>query len=126
MSDNEMKWRDLALQFDGHRMQAIGFLKMILAELPGDQFKEARDFLNAGPLSGEEVLHQRLAALRRSDWISWDGNIDPTTEPVAGKVTVRFRDGQEDTDNASVYYWGHMGDHADIIGYKISGGEADE
>jgi len=61
--DTEMKWRDLALQFDGHRMQAISFLKMILSELPNDQYASARDFIKSGPLSGEEVLRNRIAAL---------------------------------------------------------------
>ncbi|WP_158686373.1 ead/Ea22-like family protein [Cronobacter sakazakii] len=61
--DSEMKWRDLALQFDGHRMQAICFLKQILKETPETEFSSAREFLKAGPLSGEEVLRNRIAAL---------------------------------------------------------------
>lgn len=129
MNNNEMKWRDLALQFDGHRMQAIGFLKIILAELPDDQFQSARDFLNAGPLSGEEVLQERLLAMSKDGWINWDGNIDPTCEPVRGRVKVRFRDGEEDTGNASSYYWAHDTDdayHADIVAYSIVKGESDE
>lgn len=56
----EMKWRDLALQFDGHRMQALCFLKQILKELPETEFPEAREFLSAGPIPGEEILRQRL------------------------------------------------------------------
>lgn len=59
-TSTEMKWRDLALQFDGHRMQALCFLKQILIELPETEFTEAREFLKSGPLSGEEVLRQRL------------------------------------------------------------------
>ncbi len=61
--DSEIKWRELALQFDGHRMQAICFLKQILKELPEAEFSSARDFLKSGPLSGEEVLRNRIAAL---------------------------------------------------------------
>ena len=61
--DSEIKWRELALQFDGHRMQAICFLKQILNELPEAEFSSARDFLKAGPLPGEEVLRNRIAAL---------------------------------------------------------------
>lgn len=61
--DSEIKWRELALQFDGHRMQAICFLKQILNELPEAEFSSARDFLKSGPLSGEEVLRNRIAAL---------------------------------------------------------------
>ncbi|ELY6235792.1 hypothetical protein SNQ31_000573 [Cronobacter sakazakii] len=61
--DSEIKWRELALQFDGHRMQAICFLKQILNELPEAEFSSAREFLKAGPLSGEEVLRNRIADL---------------------------------------------------------------
>lgn len=56
----EMRWRDLALQFDGHRMQALCFLKQILKELPETEFPEARQFLKEGPIPGEEILRQRL------------------------------------------------------------------
>ncbi|MDI6405001.1 DUF551 domain-containing protein [Cronobacter malonaticus] len=63
VDDSEIKWRELALQFDGHRMQAICFLKQILKELPEAEFSSAREFLKAGPLPGEEVLRNRIAAL---------------------------------------------------------------
>lgn len=56
----DMKWRDLALQFDGHRMQALSFLKHILGSLPETEFPEARQFLKDGPIPGEEILRQRL------------------------------------------------------------------
>lgn len=56
----DMKWRDLALQFDGHRMQALCFLKQILGTLPETEFPEARQFLKDGPIPGEEILRQRL------------------------------------------------------------------
>lgn len=59
----ELKWRDLALQFDGHRIQALCFLKQILSELPETEFTEAREFLKAGPIPGEEILRQRLAEM---------------------------------------------------------------
>lgn len=65
----EMKWRDLALQFDGHRLQAIWFLKQVLSELPEDQFPDARKFLNEGPLPGEEILRQRILAMSMSKGI---------------------------------------------------------
>lgn len=55
-------WRGLALQFDNHRMQALGHLKVVVN--PGavfDAYKAARAFLNAPPLDGEEVLAQQLA-----------------------------------------------------------------
>ena len=57
------EWRRLALQFDGHRMQAICFLKQILKELPASEFSSAREFLKSGPLPGEEVLRNRIAEI---------------------------------------------------------------
>lgn len=62
----ELKWRGLALQFDGHRMQAICFLKQILDTLPETEFLEAREFLKADPIPGEEVLRQRLTDMVES------------------------------------------------------------
>lgn len=56
----EMKWRDLALQFDGHRMQALGFLKQILQESPETKFIDARNFMKSGPIPAEEILEQRI------------------------------------------------------------------
>ncbi|HJV75397.1 MAG TPA: hypothetical protein VJ654_14315 [Noviherbaspirillum sp.] len=55
-------WRRLALQFDEHRMQAIGHLQAMLRD-PQKHALEATKFLAAGPLSGEEVLAQRIAAI---------------------------------------------------------------
>lgn len=62
-SKSELKWRELALQFDGHRMQALCFLKQILKQLPETEFTEAREFLKEGPIPGEEILRQRLTAM---------------------------------------------------------------
>ena len=57
-------WRRLALQFDGHRMQALWHLKRILhADSSVDEYKAAEQFLAAPPLDGEAVLAQRIAAL---------------------------------------------------------------
>lgn len=55
-----MKWRDLALQFDGHRMQALSFLKQILNALPDTEFPEVREFMKSGPIAGEKILRQRI------------------------------------------------------------------
>jgi hypothetical protein len=60
--DDDSDWRRLALQFDGHRMQAIWHLKAMLSD-PQAHAAEASKFLAAGPLSGEEVLAQRIAAI---------------------------------------------------------------
>ena len=56
------EWRRLALQFDGHRMQALGHLKSILHDPEIDR-TAAIAFVSGPPLSGEEVLAQRIAAL---------------------------------------------------------------
>ena len=57
-------WRKLALQFDNHRMQAIGHLKAVTNPAACfDKYKAAKAFLSAPPLGGEEVLAQRIAAL---------------------------------------------------------------
>lgn len=52
----QMDWRRLALQFDGHRMQAMSMLKMVAT----GQFdiEEVRQFIAAAPVSGNEHLRQ--------------------------------------------------------------------
>jgi hypothetical protein len=55
-------WRRLALQFDGHRLQALGHLRALLSD-PAKHAPLANAFLNAPPLSGDEVLAARIAAL---------------------------------------------------------------
>ncbi|MGN6537591.1 MAG: hypothetical protein ACTHKQ_17915 [Mesorhizobium sp.] len=59
--DTESQWRDLALQFDGHRIQAMCLLRAIAADKAGKAEIEA--FLSAPPLSGEQVLADRIAAI---------------------------------------------------------------
>jgi hypothetical protein len=57
-------WRRLALQFDHHRLQALGHLKAILhPDSSVDEYKTAELFLKAPPLDGESVLAQRIAEL---------------------------------------------------------------
>lgn len=56
------EWRRLALQFDGHRMQAISHLKCML-EFAAKHRDAAEAFLAAAPLSGEAVLAERIAQL---------------------------------------------------------------
>ena len=55
-------WRRLALQFDGHRMQALGYLKALLK---GEKDLEtgARSFIASPPIPGEQVLAERISAL---------------------------------------------------------------
>jgi len=57
-------WRRLALQFDNHRMQALGHLRELVRIDDGyAEAKSAEQFLAAPPLDGEAVLAQRIAAL---------------------------------------------------------------
>ncbi len=59
MTNHDNEWRRLALQFDGHRMQAIYHLKMLLKH-PEEHKEAVERFLSEPPLSGEEVLANRL------------------------------------------------------------------
>lgn len=57
-------WRRLALQFDNHRMQALGHLRQLVRIDDGyAEAQSAEQFLAAPPLDGEAVLAQRIAAL---------------------------------------------------------------
>lgn len=60
----ENGWRRLALQFDGHRMQALHHLRAMTQD-PAKHMEHALAFLSAGPLPGEVVLAQRVAAIAR-------------------------------------------------------------
>lgn len=75
--ETEMKWRDLALQFDGHRMQAISLLKMIIKDASDDQYLSVRNFLKSGPLPGEEVLRNRIAEIAEAQ------RLNATAQPVS-------------------------------------------
>lgn len=55
-------WQRLALQFDGHRMQALWHLNALMQD-PAKHSLVVTKFLAAAPLSGEEVLRQRIADL---------------------------------------------------------------
>lgn len=75
--ETEVKWRDLALQFDGHRMQAISLLKMIIKDASDDQYLSVRNFLKSGPLPGEEVLRNRIAEIAEVQ------RLNATAQPVS-------------------------------------------
>ena len=62
MANAETEWRRLALQFDGHRMQALWHLKALLKD-PETHRAIAEEFIAAPPLSGEEVLAKRIKAI---------------------------------------------------------------
>lgn len=62
--DAKDDWRRLALQFDGHRMHALGHLKTLVQIDNGYEAAQAAEaFLAAPPLAGEAVLAQRIAEL---------------------------------------------------------------
>lgn len=52
-------WRRLALQFDGHRMQALWHIRRLLID-PEAHKEAAEQFLSASPISGEKILADRL------------------------------------------------------------------
>lgn len=80
------QWRDLALQFDGHRMQALGHLKAMRKD-PFKHCDAAGEFLAAPPLPGEAVLAERLAQLSLAQAVPTEGwklvPIRPTDEMIA-------------------------------------------
>lgn len=100
---SEMKWRDLALQFDGHRMQSLCFLKYVLSQLPETEFAEAREFLKAGPLSGEEVLRNRIAAML---------NAEPVSQPYTLPQWIPCSERMPDTNGE--YYLTHSNAGVDV------------
>lgn len=76
-------WRRLALQFDNHRMQALGHLKAVVN--PGavfDAYKAAKAFLNAPPLDGEKVLAQRIAELAATPEVDAGNPVSESDVPV--------------------------------------------
>jgi hypothetical protein len=65
----EEKWRDLALQFDGHRIEALSMIRYAIRHI--EEYATVRDilreplselklFLHRPPLSGEKVLAARI------------------------------------------------------------------
>lgn len=62
--DDNDEWRNLALQFDNHRMQAIGHLKAMVSD-PQKHARIAATFLGEGPLDGESVLAERIKDIAR-------------------------------------------------------------
>lgn len=83
----EDNWRRLALQFDGHRMQAIGHLKAMLTDPKGSE-ANALAFIKAPPLHGDTVLAQRIAALAAAHQPPWAAPVrDPLTDAEIESAT---------------------------------------
>lgn len=130
-------WRRLALQFDNHRMQALGHLKAILhPDSSVDEYKAAELFLKAPPLDGESVLAQRIAELSTTtqaqadaqDTDRWMGigkaieracadlpeetEIIVSLEKDAGTVTLIDQDGNEHENFSTDYGFAGVLDEA--------------
>ena len=67
------QWRDLALQFDGHRIEALSMLRFAVKSIEGYTLEQGilreplatlKAFLAKPPLPGEAVLAARIEALR--------------------------------------------------------------
>lgn len=65
-------WRDLALQFDNHRIDCLSMLRYVVRSIEeyatvrdilGEPLSSLKEFLSKPPLSGETVLAERVAAL---------------------------------------------------------------
>lgn len=85
-------WRRLALQFDGHRLQALGHLKAMLQDSTAHR-ANAEQFLAAGPLSGEVVLAERIAALAERDhWKAKAEENEAWRTALEDACTVAFMD----------------------------------
>lgn len=77
-------WRRLALQFDEHRMQALGHLRMMLVN-PKAHAGAAASFLAAPPLSGVVVLEERVNELVKEKLGQLAGH-DHTHQCISCKV----------------------------------------
>jgi len=136
-ADDDEEWRRLALQFDGHRMQAIGLLKLINHTLKGGpafstekiQGDIAR-FLSEPPLSGEEVLAERIAraAAPTQEADGWmpietapkDGRallLGPRHAPVVGMVSHPMPWDERQEPAVSVV---HYNGNRLVAGYRCS------
>ena len=68
----EGQWRDLALQFGGHRIDALSMLRyavrqieeyQIVRDILREPLDKLRQFLASPPLSGSEVLANRIKGI---------------------------------------------------------------
>lgn len=88
-------WRRLALQFDGHRMQAMSTLKMVATG--NFDMEEVRRFIAAAPVSGEQHLAEiRANAAIKGWWACWewvdsDDRDKLTLIPAADKYADKIR-----------------------------------
>lgn len=64
--DGDFKWRNLAMQFDDHRMRALAHLRLMV-QAPAAHAGQAEAFLKAPPIPGEKVLADRIAAIAKGE-----------------------------------------------------------
>ena len=57
----DIQWRDLALQFDAHRIEAMGIIRAMVSGLGHTDMAKA--FLKLAPLSGKDILDIRIASM---------------------------------------------------------------
>lgn len=139
-ADSDVKWRDLALQFDGHRMQALAWLKQILAESPDDAWPFARTFLKSPPMSGEAVLAERIEALAAqasgqdredvapAEWMEDDGRAPWAINSLKARIK-EMRASEKRCRNAfrkdymrtvSVYFADALGESAEALEKRLA------
>ena len=99
---SEEKWRDLALQFDEHRMQAIGLLKFCADHLPSNLAESIKVFLNAPPLRGEKVLADRIALIAQKAR-THDENMAPRRNGNIGRSLPCSLNGEMDNIHARLH-----------------------
>lgn len=66
-----------------------------------------------------EQLRQQVKESEDDGWIEWDGREGPVA--TGTMVKVRWRNGEEDTDDSRAYQWGHSGEEWDVVAYKVLG-----
>lgn len=77
--------------------------------------------VDASGIVGEQDPELEIPSTRpRRKWLDWNGGTIPVASAM--KVSVRLRDGSEDTDRAGSYRWEHLKDDRDIVAWR----QADE
>lgn len=94
-------WRRLALQFDGHRMQAMSMLKMVASGK--FDIEEVKKFIAAAPVCGDKHLRDARAEAGRAgylqgihDWQLAESEYeDFDTQSRSAQYAKRLKDGEE-------------------------------
>lgn len=93
----EPMWRDLALQFDGQRIEALSLLRYVSESMncaeATSRAHEVKAFLSKAPPSGEEVLAKRIAALASPTGNSEHGGVSEEAVEMARHWIDRYAAG---------------------------------